>query len=47
MNMQWSFVLIFPEAQWSKYYFLTFTALTERENDLIIAANHIQFKSDE
>lgn len=47
MNMQWPFVFIFPEAQWSNYYFLTLTALTERENDLISAANYIQFKSDE
>lgn len=45
--MQWPFVFSFPEAQWSNYYFLTFTALTERENDLISAANYIQFKSDE
>lgn len=47
MNMQWPFVFIFPEAQWSNYYSLTFTALTERENDLISAANYIQFKADE
>lgn len=45
MNMQWPFVFIFPEAQWSNHYSLTFTALTE--DDLISAANYIQFKSDE
>lgn len=45
MNMQWPFVLIFPGAQWSNYYFLTFTALTE--NGLISAANYVQFKYNE